>query len=330
MIVEPAPTGRPGRWRRSRRALALVTPVALFAGVVAAGALGPKPAPVPTPRPPVAQASDAPAASPADAPAPSPSPTPVPSFPTVAADLAVLSIGEAAARIDAATSGPLAVEGWLDEVGAYAPCADAAGYVRGQLGPLCLRHARLHAGPEAIGPAAYLDITIAAGTRMPEPLEEAGGAGRRIPVVLVGHRGPRPDPCFPTTSECNGTIVVERVTWADGVPFDPGPVFDAYLEGTPPGWPLTNLESAETLAIGWSGTILQAALVRRSTVAAIEPAAARVMLPSPTRAQLVWWVLGLETGYDPQRHLHGSAPPRYSWVVLDYVTGDTLARGAQR
>ena len=103
-----------------------------------------------------------------------------------------------------------------------------------------------------------------------------------------------------------------------------------YLDIAPPGWPLSNLEAAETLTIGWSGTILQRVLLRRTTVPMLDVDAARVMAPSPTVATLVWYVLGLETGYDPERHLHGSAPPRYSWVVVDYVTGETLARGPAR
>ena len=45
---------------------------------------------------------------------------------------------------------------------------------------------------------------------------------------------------------------------------------------------------------------------------------------------LVWYVRGLETGYDVKDPLHGSAPPRYSWVVLDWDTGATLARGPDR
>ena len=51
---------------------------------------------------------------------------------------------------------------------------------------------------------------------------------------------------------------------------------------------------------------------------------------APEPETLVWYVRGLETGYDPARHLRGSAPPRYSWVVLDYETGATLARGPRR
>jgi hypothetical protein len=65
-------------------------------------------------------------------------------------------------------------------------------------------------------------------------------------------------------------------------------------------------------------------------VASVDPDAAKAMPPSHGPETLVWYVRGLETGYDVEGHLHGSAPPRYSWVVLDYATGDTLARGPQR
>jgi hypothetical protein len=123
-------------------------------------------------------------------------------------------------------------------------------------------------------------------------------------------------------------MVVERVTWADGEAFEPGPIYDAGLEVAPPALAYRNLDSAKTLAIGWSGTILMAALIRPSTVNAVDSTAARQLADAPKPETLVWYVRGLETGYDPWRS-HGSAPPRYSWVVLDYETGATLARGPQ-
>jgi hypothetical protein len=38
-------------------------------------------------------------------------------------------------------------------------------------------------------------------------------------------------------------------------------------------------------------------------------------------------VRGLDTGYDPTRYPLGRAIPRLSWVLLDDVTGEVLARG---
>ena len=116
------------------------------------------------------------------------------------------------------------------EVGPYPPCAAAGGDTRGDLGPLCVRHARLDALPDGGDAGPHMDLTIAVGARMPAAFERLGGEGRPVPIVLVGRYGPRLEPCHPTIYECNGSLLVERVTWADGEPFDPGPVFDAGLE----------------------------------------------------------------------------------------------------
>ena len=145
------------------------------------------------------------------------------------------------------------------------------GDTRGDLGPLCVRHARLEALPDGGDAGPHMDLTIAAGARMPAAFERLGGAGRPIPIVLVGRYGPRLEPCHPTIYECNGSLLVERVTWADGEPFEPGAVYDAGLEVPPVGMAYQNLDSATTLAIGGSGTILMAALVRPSTVARDRP-----------------------------------------------------------
>ena len=323
MIVEPAPAAPRGRRHRVAWVVGIVLPVILLVSAVTAGLAGPREdLPAPT-TPAIAQAAASPG-SPSGVPGPTREPV---LFPTVAADLAVLSIPDAAARINLVTPGPFAVAGYLSEVGAYPPCAAAKGDTRGDLGPLCVRHARLEALPDGGDAGSHMDLTIAAGTRMPATFERLGGAGRPVPVVLVGRYGPRLAPCHPTIYECNGSLLVERVTWSDGEPFDPGPVFDAGLEVPPYDMAYRNLDSAETLAIGGSGTILMAALVRPSTVPVIDSAAARTLTVAKPPGTLVWYVRGLETGYDVKDPLHGSAPPRYSWVVLDYDSGATLARG---
>jgi len=311
------------------RVAGIVLPVVLLVSAVSAGLVGPREVrPAATARA-IAQdpARDAPSTT-AD-PEATPVATPAPVvFPTVAADLAVLTVDAAVSRFERAASAPYAIRGYITAVGAYAPCAAANGDPRGDPA-MCLRHAQLDLLSDDPENGPRLAITITPGTRLPTVLD-GPGPGRPVPIVVVGHPGPRPDPCHPTTQNCGDSFVVERVTWADGEPFEPGPVFDVYLDIAPPGWPLSNLEAAETLTIGWSGTILQRVLLRRTTVPMLDVDAARVMAPSPTVATLVWYVLGLETGYDPERHLHGSAPPRYSWVVVDYVTGETLARGPAR
>ena len=119
----------------------------------------------------------------------------------------------------------------------------------------------------------------------------------------------------------------DLVSWADGAPFDPGPVFDAGLEVPLAAVAYRRLDEAKTLATGWSGTILVAAIVRPRTVAEIDPAAAAAMAAGPTPRELVLYVRALETGYDPTRYPLGYAPPRLSWAVIDETTGVTLARG---
>ena len=329
MIVQPTPTAPRTPVRRGLRVAALAVPVVLLAGAVAIGVAGPRSTPAVDTSAQGPAASSAPAAVAVPGEVPSPAPA-RPAFPTVAADLGVRTIAEAQAWLEHVTPGPIAVAGWLVDLHPLGSCAVADGDTRGVLGPMCPRRARLVGDPSAESSANQIYLTIPVGTRLPPDLERAGELPAATPIEVVGHTGDLPHPCVGDPNECRSDLLVERVTWADGAAFDPGPVFDTYL-GDAPAWLANrNLESAETLAIGWYGTILQAALVRPSTVARIDPAAARVMHAPTTPGTLVWYVRGLETGYDPVHALHGEAPPRYSWVVLDYDTGATLARGPKR
>ena len=328
MIVQPTPTGPPATRRRWLRAAALVTPVALLAAAIAAGLAGQWATAIPrTTIPPAGSEPPRVAAVVAAA-----TPTPVPilppvNHPTVAADLAVRSIADVQQWLSDVTPGPVAVFGWLTDLHPTGACPAVGGDTRGALGPLCPRRARLVDGSLDGDASHQIYLTIPPGTRLPPALERPARLPDALPLVVVGHTGALPHPCVGDPNACRSDLDVERVTWADGSPFDPGPVYDAYLDVAPPDVALRNLDSAETLAIGWYGTILQAALVRPSTVARIDPAAARAMAIADRPGRLVWYVKGLETGYDPIHALHGEAPPRYSWVVLDYASGATLARG---
>jgi hypothetical protein len=332
VIVQPTPTEPGAGQRRGRRAAALAVPVALLASAIAVGlggqwiAAAPTPTHVPAASAPAQVAAIAPGELAAPAATP---PPPVVAFPTVAADLAVRSIAEAQAWLDEITPGPVAVAGWLTDLHPLGACPAAGGDTRGVLSPLCPRRARLTDGL-GDGSAHQVYLTIPPGTRLPPSLENPIRVPDSVPLVVVGETGDLPHPCLGDPNQCRSDLRVERVTWANGGPFDPGPIYDAYLDVAPPKVALRNLDSAETLAIGWYGTILQAALVRPSTVARIDPVAARAMAIPDTPGRLVWYVRGLETGYDPVHALHGEAPPRYSWVVLDYSSGATLARGPNR
>jgi hypothetical protein len=124
-------------------------------------------------------------------------------------------------------------------------------------------------------------------------------------------------------------MVADRVVWADGEPFDPGPVFDAGLEVPLASVAFRRLPEALTRAAGLAGTVLVAAVVRPATVAVIDPVAAAAMASGPPPTGLVWYVRALEVAYDPSRYGLSKAPPRLSWVVLDETTGETLVRGAE-
>jgi hypothetical protein len=245
----------------------------------------------------------------------------------VAADLEVLSVPAAKPRLTGRTGQPIAVAGYLSDVSGPAECAAAEGDTRRLLSPLCERDARLLvADRDPADPRAHLHVRIPPGVRLPPAFEDAD-PDDPLPVVLVG-RAEDPDaPCATSRRGCGERFVADLVSWADGAPFNPGAVFDAGLEVPLASFAYRRLDEAKTLARGWSGTILVAAIVRPQTVAEIDPAAAAAMAAGPRPRELVWYVRALETGYDPTRYPLGYAPPRLSWAVLDETTGATLARG---
>ncbi|MEO5964494.1 MAG: hypothetical protein ABIR11_03440, partial [Candidatus Limnocylindrales bacterium] len=268
MIIEPVPTNPRSPVRRFMRVVGITLPVLLLGAVVAAGVLGPRPAPPePAPSGPVATAAGSllpqvVAPDVLDA-----------RIPPVEADLRVLTIAAAQARLAAADQEPIAVAGTLGDVAAVTDCRAAAGDTRGSLGPLCERSARLIDGPATAG-GLHIHLHIPAGVRLPGPFEVPGTTAA-MPVVLIG-RSVGPDaPCVTSQRGCGEQLVLDRVAWLDGAAWDPGPVFDAGLEVAPPAIALRGLDSAQTLATGWSGTILVSALIRPSTLVAVDPVAAQ-------------------------------------------------------
>ncbi len=331
MIVEPVPTEPGTARRRGRRAAALAAPVVLLVGAIAVGLGGRWLAALPQPT-----HAAVPSAPPQlgavvqgelVAPAPTPGTQTAAAFPTLAGGLAVRSIADAQAWLDDMQTGPVAVAGWLTDLHPVGTCPLVGGDTRGDLSPLCPRRARLTDGL-GNGSPGQIYVTIPPGTRLPPELENPAEIPDAVPVAVVGETGDLPHPCVGDPNECRSDLRVERVTWAGGATFDPGPIYDAYLDVAPPAVALRNLDTAETQAIGLSGTILQAALVRPITVARIDPVAARGMSITDTPGRLVWYVRGLEAGYDPIYAPGEASPPTFAWVVLDYTTGTTLARGS--
>lgn len=324
MIVQPASTNPRGPVRRALRVIGLTVPPLLLVIVVGAGLAGPKSEPA---LPEASQLAVAPSLPAPTAPSPRLAAAPIPAFPTVAADLEVQSVMGARPRLSSATGRPIAVAGYLSDVRAQAECTAATGDTRRLLSPLCERTARLlTADAGTANPEAHLHVRFPPGVRLPPAFEDAGPENP-MPVVIVGRSEDPGASCTTSTRGCGERLVADLVSWADGAPFDPGPVFDAGLEVPIAAVAYRRLDEAKTLATGWSGTVLVAAIVRPRTVAEIDPAAAAAMAAGPTPRELVWYVRALETGYDPTRYPLGYAPPRLSWAVIDETTGATLARG---
>ena len=324
MIVQPASTNPRGPVRRAMRIVGLTVPALLLVIVVGAGLAGPQPERA---TPEASQLAVAPSLPAPPTPSPRLPDESLPDFPTVAANLEVMSVPAAKPRLAGATGLPIAVAGYLSDVSGPPECAAAEGDTRRLLSPLCERTARLIvADPDTADPGTHLHVRIPPGVRLPPTFEDAD-PDDPMPVVIVGRSEDPGAQCTTSARGCGERFVVDLVSWAGGAPFDPGPVFDAGLQVPLASFAYRRLDEARTLATGWSGTVLVAAVVRPRTIAEVDPAAAAAMAAAAKPKELVWYVRALETGYDPTRYPIGYAPPRLSWAVLDETTGVTLARG---
>lgn len=240
MLIEPVPTGPRSPVRRALRLAGLVAPVALLAGVVAVGVLGPRSEPAPGDdaapsavtalvAPPATGAPDGvtPDAGPTAVidPAPETVPPVAPAFPTRLSGLEVHGVADTlAARRDGAVGDIVAVAGHITIRELGAECADR--YL-GPSGAVCPRTAVLAdsplrpyppstgggAGFAAIGP--HLHPTILAGVRLPRLVVGTLRGDRwPVPVVVLGRfTGPQPGPCIGGNRTCDEAFVVERVAW---------------------------------------------------------------------------------------------------------------------
>ena len=154
-------------------------------------------------------------------------------------------------RLAAATGLPIAVAGYLTDVRGPATCAAAEGDTRRLLSPLCERVARLIAADrDGTDPGAHLHVRIPPGVRLPPAFEDAG-PDDPMPVVIVGRAEDPGAGCTTSARGCGERLVADLVSWADGAPFDPGPVFDAGLELPPSSVAYRRLDEAKALAAGW-------------------------------------------------------------------------------
>jgi hypothetical protein len=317
MIVEPASIHSRSPLRRLLRAAGFVAPIALFATIVTAGLLGPKPAQ--DARVDASASADA-GVSPSAAPTASPVATTIgplitPSaagFPARYRTLAAV-LPSAVVEVRASAGGPPAmvlVAGYLALAGQPSGCASPMITD----GAWCDRFGTLFestpAGGLGIGARPpHLHVTIPAGVVLPTSVTSPGAASVGfVPVELIG-RFAVPGSCRADPQACDQGFVVERLLWAGGSEAALQPLLEprqgAGLSLTPPVSSDANVVT------------LVAVLARPATVARLDAAAGAVAerLKSPTT--LVWYLRDVILADD------GALMPR--WLLLDPNTGTLLA-----
>lgn len=338
MIVEPVPTAARSRRRRALGRVGLALPPLLLVLVVVGGMAG-----RPASRQPAPRAAD-PAATPAATArvvAPDDGVVLDPGFPKAVDDLAVRTVPDVlAARAGGERTGLVAVAGYLSLPQLPADCGESVSGPLGPIGPLCEHRALLTAAPGPTGGTQpvrrgpHLHVAVPVGVRLPKAIARTlpAVAGPPLPAVLVGWFGPPPEGgCQAAGFRCDEGFRAESVAWADGASFPARPVIDAGVDVNPTEWVMRSRETAEIGAVGSAGRVFVSALVRPTTLARIDPAAAAAVgeLRSARAPRgLVWYVRGLASVSDPPRYPLG--PSRVlRWIVLDDVTGVTIARGAE-
>jgi hypothetical protein len=321
-----------------------MAPVVLLVAVVGGGLVGQAGDDRPAPSPPAASARVAEAPSPN---ATTTIPTPgvagidgnpgvddgVPAYPRVVANLRVLTVPEALdLRSAAIPDRPVAIAGYL---GIPTPATDCPGSAGG-LGPLCGRRGILAEQPwvtrgagifASLGVHLHPDFPV--GVLLPDAVERSTRAvgGDPVPVVLVGRFQPDGRACRAVGPPCEARFLVDRVMWADGEALAAGVVVDTGVDTLPTEWTLVHADDARVAAVGWTGTPLVTALVRPATIALVDRPAWLALREAPPTAGLVWYVRGLDIGYDPTRYPLGQSPPRLSWAIVDDVSGEVIVRG---
>jgi hypothetical protein len=305
-----------------------VAPVALLVAVAGAGLLGPKADP---------DLADASLAVGSSSPGPSPEAafrrdpppwvpdTPFPATPAGIERLDVQSVQDAR---DALSGGrPIAVRGWLGGLVRPATCAYAWGDTRAFLSPLCERGARLVTGEAgADNPSAHLHLTIPPGVRLPPEFEALEGAeAAALPVVVIGRADPPGADCRDGPRGCREQLTVDAVAWAGDGTFEPGPVWDAGLEVSPPSVAYRRLPAALSLLVEpGDGVPLISAILRPATVADVDTEAGAALAQAPEPDGLVWYVRSLHTTRTPGT---GAVGADIRWALLDEATGRRIATG---
>jgi hypothetical protein len=324
VIVEPVPLGPPSAPRRRLRALALVVPLLLLGGVVAAGTLGPQAAPSPSPS---GLAAVAPSTAPSD-PAPSAS-TRVPDrgpdslppdLPARIAGLDVLTVAEALeGRRAGLLSGVTAVAGYFG-VRELPACG---GTFCARTGILAMNPFTAATGFADIG--VHLHPQLPAGVVLPraanladvDPDPDAGDSQAPLAIVVARFDDPRARECLPAGRHCGEELVVERVVWVDDDSYPAIRAVEPAVPITPPAIRVRTAGRTAERGLGSSATPMMTVLVRPGTIAYIDPAMAPFLAdvgPDP-----VWYVRGLQLG---------PGDTAIEWVIAR-ADGSLLLRGLQ-
>ncbi len=311
MIVEPVPLGPPSAPRRRLRLIALIVPLALLAGVVAAGTLGPQPAPSPVPSA-VAVAVASPTAT--GAPAPSaqapadlePGSLP-PAVPARIAGLDVLSVVDALAQREAGQLGGVtAIAGYLG-VREQPACAST----------FCARTGILAAQPFSASTGfadigTHLHPQLPAGVVLPPAANladvdpEPDGPEAPAAIIVARFDDPRARACLPAGRHCGEELVVERVVWVDGQSYPSLLAVDPGVTGAPSATGLRTAGRAAERALGTGATPMLTALLRPGAITYIDPVMAPIVAGLDQDA--VWYVRGL--------HLEPGANA-IAWVIAE-------------
>ena len=306
-----------------------MVPLALLAGVVAFGILGPRvEAPGAT-----ATLSPAPAAAQPDA-TPALASTPdvavpdvavagrTPAYPSRVLGLPVRSVSEVlAARAAGETGGLVAISGHLGLRDLPETCRDAR---LGPYGAFCARVGILAQAPWAadtgfaqLGPHLHPQFPV--GVRVPFRVAEVARSGwaASAAVVIARFDDPRARRCVPVVRHCGEELVVERVAWVEGEDYPRTVTVDPAV--TPDPGTTRSLAPAATRAASHlpEGSMpLLTALVRPGTITWMDPAMVSVV--SGLDVGAVWYVRAI----DDTR-----TPSAIDWVLAD-PSGAMLLRGS--
>ena len=301
-----------------------MVPLALLAGVVAFGILGPRAG---SSRP-TRTLSPAPSAAQPDV-TPAPASTPdvagvrrTPAYPSRVLGLPVRSVSEIlAARAAGEADGLVAISGHLGLRDLPETCRDAR---LGPYGAFCARVGILAQAPWAADTGfaqlgAHLHPQFPVGVRVPFRVAEVARSGwaASAAVVIARFDDPRARRCVPVGRHCGEELVVERVAWVEGEDYPRTVTVDPAV--TPdPGTTRSLAPAAKNAAshLPEGSMPLLTALVRPGTITWMDPAMVSVV--SGLDVGAVWYVRAIDDA---------RTPSAIDWVLAD-PSGAMLLRGS--